>query len=707
MAVYTAKLSVQDAAFPLLSRYSGKPVIIPNVDSNPTNEPTAVGFASNVSSIFNDVAKPHILYCENVLPRSGGFSSVGFTAIKADIGVNPQNAYTLQIRNMNNALKEEEYCTAVFFKGSANISYHTANLDGTATTGFTKADIISQGNSGGIQFVLSTFNAIPSQLQLQELRINTAGTAVELSAVYNGSTLPPAGISLEDFQDCKFCCAACNYLILAKPDGTLFWNNPTMGQYLPVAAVNLFTIGNVITGSTSNATATLGSTVGSIGLHVGATTIGTFASGETVTSTGVQLTVTAVAGFTVGETITGSNSGATATYVSSTGATGLNIGGNVTGAFVVGDVITGSTSHNTDTVSALGSFTPSTTITGIAVDAPDYTPSLQTGAGSEIPAPMSGTCIGLQSLGDGFIVHTTTGDIFGRYSQNAQFPWTFVPVWNSVPVNSSVVNTMLAATDNFIQYQQFVWTKSGLMELSVIQNAISVAPEVSDFLGAQLLEAIDSNGVPAIQTPGSVNAGVIDVALARIGNRYLCISYGQITDAANPYFTQILVQDLHLKRWGKLVINHIAVVPLPNAYDSIADLHDIGIIGTDGSIYATTEQLTNTVKGVLQTVQHNGILIMGGISFVRGNVSGVNSIAVNYGNIVNATDPNAESIAISYSSSVDAMNLAPFVPLTVIASTPGSLTCGVRNIAPYHYFKVRGYFHISELEVKLFKGGNR
>jgi hypothetical protein len=268
---------------------------------------------------------------------------------------------------------------------------------------------------------------------------------------------------------------------------------------------------------------------------------------------------------------------------------------------------------------------------------------------------------------------------------------------------------MPQTTDMANQQIQFEWTTSGLMEISLIQNAVNVYPEVSDFLAAQLIEQLvpsDITGVPTVQNPGSVNAGVIDVALARIGNRYLCISYGQMTDGNLPFFTQILVQDLHLKRWGKLVVNHVAVVHLPNSFSSVADLHNIGIIETDGSILCATEQVTNTVNGVLQNIVHSGVLIMGGINFVRNNTSVVSSIELNYGHVA-ASNDNAENITVGYSSSVDSMNLAPFTPLVAIPTGDGSAKYGLRKQAPFHFFRVSGFFHISELEVKLFKGGNR
>lgn len=711
MAVYSAKLSVQDAAFPLLSRTNGRSALIPSLDVSPMNEAAPSGLASNASSVFNAVAKPHLVYAENILPRAHGFNSIGFLELYHCDIANAQNTYLLQIRNMSALSNVSEDCVITFFKDVQTVSYFNAHLDGTIVTTNAKADLISQGNVGGIQFLLLAYAAYPNNIQLGEVRINDANTAVELKHVYELSDgYIPAGMSAADFSEIKFMCGAGNYMILAKQDGTIYWNDPNMGQYIPVLDNATFTIGSTITGSISGATATYATPIGTVGFYTGASIIGDFQDGETLTSEGQSLTITAVAGFTAGELITGSTSGATGHYVAAYDSVTMHIGGEVSGTFV-NEVITGEISGHTDTVTATGTFVPSTTVNGTIVDAPDFTPSDITGAGFKISSSMSGQCIGLQSLGDGFILHTTVGSIFGRYSQNTLDPWVLSPCWNSAPIHSSLINTMLTSTDSYLQYQQFVWGDSGLMQVSVLNNSVSIFPEVSDFIAGQMLEELSTStmaGVPVIINP-NINAGAIDMALARVDNRYLCISYGHFDSSitTQQVFTQCLVYDIALKRWGKLVVDHVAVIKLPDSFPGVADVHEIGIISPTGSILAVTEQIVSVVDSVTQTIEHTGVLIIAGINFVRGGASTINGVDVHFDILSSLPDPNAGDMELGYSGSKDAINLAPFKTIPAVSLGASTAKWSLLKTAAYHALKVKGNFKISHLEIEMFKAGVR
>ena len=714
MTVYTAKLSVQDAAFPLLSRNSGRSAIIPNVDSNTTNEPTPSGLASNVSSVFNAVAKPHIVYAENVIPRSGGFSSVGYLRIMAD-GVTdyPSNCYTLQVRNMGTSAQLQEGCIVIFYEADTTMAYKTAALIGTVTVPSNTVAYVTQANVGGIQFCFDS--------ALFELRINTANTNLEAVQIYAPSIGPAQmvpGISNADFAEIEFCCAAGNYLIFAKTDGTIYWSNPTMGQYLNITLplANAFTVGNTITGGTSGATASfVTNAAGSHGLYIGSSANGTFVAGEAITAEpSVQVNVASITGFTIGDTLTGQTSGATGSYWTASGSTGLQLAGTVTGTFTAGEQIKDSNGHSA-TVVTVGTWTPTATlVSGFApypvIDAPDFIPSLITGAGFEIPSSMSGRVIGLQSWGDGFLIHTNTRSIIAKYSNNAQAPWVFLNIWNSVPIGNSLVNGMPTCSDNPAQQIQVAWTDSGIMELSTMPISNPWFPEVSDFLGGQLIEVLSSSGIagtPQTVSSTPANAGNIDLWITRIANRYLCFSYGLINANTTPIFTQCLIYDTALKRWGKLVVDHVAVVFVPDTFSGVSDLHDIGIITPMGGILCCTEQVYSDVSGTPQNIAHHGVLIMGGINFVRGNVSSTIGASINYGNISQLPDVNAESLSVGVSTSTDGVTVPAFTNVPAIQIGVGSAAFLFKQTAPYHFVKMQGYFHISEFEVKLFKTGVR
>jgi hypothetical protein len=714
--MYTAKLSVTDAAFPLLSRNSGRPTIIPGVDSNNTDETTPMGLAGNASSVFNAVAKPHLVYLENVLPRNGGFSSVGYVPMLASqYATNlPLYSDTLQLRNMSKTDLAQEPVTIIIYE-DMSIAYLSATLQGhiAAPAAFTDTPLFSLGNSSGFQFLLmhGTVAGVAESL-LGELRLNSAGTALEYAVIFD-SVINPPGISAADFALIKYCASAGNYLILAKEDGTLYWNDTTPGKLLQVASNQKFIVGQSIKGATSGATATYKAVAGTAGMYLGATDVGNFTVGETLNIIGsvssVALNTASTAGFQVGEPITGLTSGATAT-VGALAAGAITLGGVYTGIFGGTEQVQGGNSFTVATLTSVTNPTGiTTTVAAAIIDALDWTPSSTTGAGFEIPSMMSGTVIGLQQFGDGFIVHTTSGSIFAKYSQNSALPWVFSTVWNSDPVLKGQLTTKPIITDSPTALQQFSWTQSGLMSISLTNNAQNVFPEVSDFLTGELLEVLSPDklvGTPVVTDAQIVGAETsMDVSISRVSNRYLCISYGQYS-ATSRKFSQVLIYDVALKRWGKLVVDHCAVISLPPQFANVTGLHNIGIVDTTGAVFLVTEENVY-YEGTMQvTVQHQGVVIMGGINFNRGNVAQIATVAINFGNL-QIPDPNAESVKAYWAYAPDAINISAFQQMKLLSSATGTGTWGIRKIAAYHFVKLYGSFHLSSLEVKLSKAGNR
>lgn len=586
MAVYATRLSVQDAAFPLLSRYAGRGVFIPNMDTHTVTEPAPSGLGASAMPAFYGVTTPHVVYCENVLPRNGGLNSVGYVQFSTAGAIDPNPiafAVDLVVRDTMASPAVSKTLLLLVSKVQRRLTYILA--DGTRqyvypTLSFSNAwTNVSFGTFLGKTFCMYNGAGVSLMQEIVYFDTVVGPTTFKVAAL---TATTPAGIATVDYNLCKYMCGAGNYTILAKEDGTIYWTDPN----------NLL----------------------------------------------------------------------------------------------------------------------------------DFTPSLITGAGFLVPSSMNGTVIGLASVGDGFLVHTTGGSILARYSQNAQNPWIFTPVANSEPINRCPVNGLLAASNPGTGSGQFCWTNSGLQEISILSGAVSVFPEVSDFIAGELLETLYPDlltGIPTTMAfkntaspPVAIDVGtIINCMITKIGFRYLCISLGHniAVDTYNPYpfFTQALIYDINLKRWGKLNKRHVSIVEIPVDYIGNEAVHTIGLVDIDGTLYNVSEEGRGGTGAV--PVEHAGVIVVGGISFVRGNVCTLQGVSANFGNLVSATPATSdrEAVTCHHAPSKDAINSVVFAPLEVIETSIGTSSWGARKTDKYHTLKFHGYFKITDVEVSLTKAGFR
>lgn len=146
---------------------------------------------------------------------------------------------------------------------------------------------------------------------------------------------------------------------------------------------------------------------------------------------------------------------------------------------------------------------------------------------------------------DGFIIYTNTNAVSATYSQNPNNPFIFREIANSTGAfNQSHVtyNTSLPV--------HFLWGDYGLMQLSA-QSAEIIFPELTDFLGGDVIERWDYTTDSLVQSTGVE----ISVKLTYLNSRYIAISYGEF----EGIFEYILIYDMNLNRWGKIAVKHKAV----------------------------------------------------------------------------------------------------------------------------------------------------
>lgn len=189
-----------------------------------------------------------------------------------------------------------------------------------------------------------------------------------------------------------------------------------------------------------------------------------------------------------------------------------------------------------------------------ATDPLDHVPSITTGAGSGAIQEAAGAIRFLKQTSLGINIYCEKNVVSAQYSSNIRYPWVFKAVDNSLGVGTPDRVTREDESGN-----QYCLTSGGMMAVNV-KAAKHALPAVTDFLAAKRIETY--NRVTHTSTFAAVPAGVI-TRLTLIASRWLVLSYGSSS------YTQAIVYDSALKRWGKIVADHIAFVELFIDYNSL------------------------------------------------------------------------------------------------------------------------------------------
>lgn len=204
----------------------------------------------------------------------------------------------------------------------------------------------------------------------------------------------------------------------------------------------------------------------------------------------------------------------------------------------------------------------------------DFTPSLITGAGSEIPATVGGLIKAIYPVSTGFAVYSTHNIVLSLYTGNTRYPWIFKEANNSSGIDA--LTDVAPAGDNGTNY---AWTAGGLLQVS-LSGCTSVIPAATDFLSGALFE--DYNPLTKTLSTQYLTSK-LKVQLLFSSTRLLVISYGINS------LTHCLVYDLILKRAGKLKIPHVSAFEFMMDYTG-ADVpwKDKTLLNWNSGIHGTT-----------------------------------------------------------------------------------------------------------------------
>lgn len=173
----------------------------------------------------------------------------------------------------------------------------------------------------------------------------------------------------------------------------------------------------------------------------------------------------------------------------------------------------------------------------------DFIPSLATGAGGGNLEQAHGKILFCSSFPGGFLVYCEENIIAAKYTGNANYPFAFTEINSSAGITNA--EDVSYQDNNAVQY---ALTTSGLQKVD-FNNAASVYPEVSDFLGKLIFEDYDELTGEFTQ---EYLASPLYHKINGVCSRYLVISYGK----TQGMFTHAVVLDYVLGRFGKLKIDH-------------------------------------------------------------------------------------------------------------------------------------------------------
>lgn len=350
-------------------------------------------------------------------------------------------------------------------------------------------------------------------------------------------------------------------------------------------------------------------------------------------------------------------------------------------------------------------FYDSTTIYYSSATNPlDHVPSISTGAGSGAIQEARGAIRFIKQNSLGLMIYCEKNVVSAQYSQNIRYPWVFKSVDNSMGVGNADRVSVEDEAGN-----QYALSIAGMMAMNV-KSARQVFPAVTEFLAAKRIETYNRT------THTSSFTAVPDGLLTRIkfiGSRWIVISYGI------SGYTQALVYDSALRRWGKLVIDHVAFVELfidygasPVRCDEIPGFASTLLIPCDAVYVGGPAQ--DTDSSMLACIDASGVLRIANLEFLepadalalfgkfqltRRKKCQVQELEVE---CVGAADLTATVLSAANGKSVS--TITPMYKLEAAGDFVHFLSADAPE-AENHIVELRGTFHVIGQQVTMSQGG--
>lgn len=195
-------------------------------------------------------------------------------------------------------------------------------------------------------------------------------------------------------------------------------------------------------------------------------------------------------------------------------------------------------------------FTDITVLWSSPADPLNFNRALNNGSGFQIPQDVASQITCIKQISGGAIIYTLRNAVAMTFTNNAAAPFVF----RGIPNSGGVLTERQVAAEG-VDAAHYSWGTGGMQRVN-LQIAVTIMPELADFLTANWYETYDYVNH---QVVGAQAGSYFSVKLTYVGQRYLIVSYGLNADT----YTYALVYDTLSERWGKLRINHVDVFTYP------------------------------------------------------------------------------------------------------------------------------------------------
>lgn len=257
------------------------------------------------------------------------------------------------------------------------------------------------------------------------------------------------------------------------------------------------------------------------------------------------------------------------------------------------------------------------------IDATDFVPSLDTGAGGGSVEGARGAITYCVPNTQGVFIFTAENCVAATLSNNARYPFNFKEV-----VGSSGLVDLQAVTFDGNQNAAYAFTAGGFQKITQA-TATPVWADLSDSADNAVVwdeNTIVSNGV-------GEQRGITGAKLTIAGSRYICVSTQngtvEVDGMSYPLYRDIWIFDLALQRWGRLARSHLEV--FSNQHNELA------IIDADGRVVIADN--SNTKDGTYGVERAAGVVVMGKYQYTRQRKTTMQEISIDSLYPVDIIDP--------------------------------------------------------------------
>jgi len=188
------------------------------------------------------------------------------------------------------------------------------------------------------------------------------------------------------------------------------------------------------------------------------------------------------------------------------------------------------------------------------IDATDFVPSLDTGAGGGSVEGAKGAITVCTSNSYGIYIFTEVNCISAQLSNNARYPFNFREI-----VGSSGLSSIQSVSYEGNQNSAYAFTSAGFQQVSHNGSKNVWTDLYENALNTPVWS--EATVIPKTPTAGT-NGKVEEAKIVTIGTRFVCVS---VKDSSATFYTQCWVYDLALDRWGRIVKDHLEVFETENS----------------------------------------------------------------------------------------------------------------------------------------------